>query len=111
MLVRRGKPIDSVEVFEKESKKHAYYSFFNPVKEFNKILHFSCSLLKADNTCSQYATRPQFCRDYPYSSFLQLDFIPHDCGYKVARKETWPSLGNNFRFNQFVTRMEALNHL
>jgi hypothetical protein len=49
------------------------------------LLVFNCRMLDAHNHCSDYANRPQLCRDFPNKGiFFCGGALPHGCGYKLS---------------------------
>lgn len=92
MLQDKGKPINTVHLFESLKKKEPIFNRFHIAKrEAGKIIYFGCSSLSKSLLCLDYETRPRLCRQYPYSVFLEEDRIRAGCGYFVNRKKWRPT--------------------
>ena len=97
MIVYAGHNIDTQDKLNKLINKNKSYTRFNPnftKKNSQKIKHFNCSSLNQNNLCNDYKNRPTFCRNYPMSSFIKLNEIQKDCGYKVQKKTHFPTYKN-----------------
>ena len=92
IVVHRGRPVTSIDSFEKLKRRNPQYVNFRCVGSDQErgYLYFTCSLLRDDNTCSNYDNRPAMCRRYPFIPMFKLGgkLLP-GCGYRV----TW---GNAF---------------
>jgi len=112
MLYYKGAPIENKEAFSSLQDEAPHYSRFNPIaaEEKHKIKHFDCSCLTKDNKCADYKGRPDFCRNYPVSYFLQHDRILPGCGYKVSLRQSLPRIPNQ-RLRDRVQKICSLNSL
>ncbi|MCP4050013.1 MAG: YkgJ family cysteine cluster protein [bacterium] len=98
-LIHNNINIDTSEKFRKISTTDPYYLNFKPAyldKDNNNpvISYFACQLLNRDGMCSDYRCRPDFCHDFPVSSFIQNDHITEFCGYKIKRTKINPCFSN-----------------
>jgi uncharacterized protein len=97
--------------FKSMSLEHPVLKRFIPLKnkDSETISFFNCSSLNNDNTCDDYDTRPNFCRNYPYNIFIQYDYIRKGCGYKIKlKREFYP---RNSRLNKLIKKVYLLNDL
>ena len=85
MLYDSKIPINSLSQWDLFKKKFPEFSSFEPITQSGKINQFNCMSLTQDNFCSQYNSRPQVCRNYPFSFFYQHGYIYDSCGYFVVR--------------------------
>lgn len=91
-LVVKGKSLDDLVAFEQYKLKYPAYSRFMPsLNSDQTIRQFSCKCLSSQNLCTDYQNRPSVCRQYPFSTFFQFDYIRSGCGYKVKRTHFIPS--------------------
>ncbi|MDD3594520.1 MAG: YkgJ family cysteine cluster protein [Candidatus Gastranaerophilales bacterium] len=72
---------------EKKARE-AYPEFVNhlkkELKEGEKIYFYYCPKLGEDNLCTDYANRPQICREFPTNPLILL---PKSCGYYQWRED------------------------
>ncbi len=89
VLVDGGKPVQTVEHFEKLVRRKPEYRRFVPRHEYMRegFLYVSCEMLADDNTCIDYENRPRICRDYPSAAMLRHGgkLLP-GCAFKVVPK-------------------------
>ena len=106
MLYDSNIPLNSLNQWELFKKKFTEFSSFYPITQSSKITQFNCHALTQDNFCSRYDSRPEVCRNYPFSFFNQHGYIYDSCGYYVERnskkfKLLFPSIRTEL--NQFST--------
>jgi Fe-S-cluster containining protein len=89
MLYFQEMPIKTKLEYDKIASKNPIYKKFTPIykKSTTNIEHFNCSCLNTHNKCTDYTNRPNFCRNYPLSSFLKSSTIPKHCGFNLARTD------------------------
>ena len=58
--------------------------------EGNYLL-YKCNLIKPDNTCSIYKTRPRLCREYPKVKLFGRPYAFIDCGFYFVRRDGKPT--------------------
>ena len=88
MLIQNHCVVDSKEKYELLLKEDPAYNQFKPEWSLDgRIKCFHCLYLQKNYLCANYENRPQFCRNYPMSSFFQFDCIHKDCGYYLAKRD------------------------
>jgi Fe-S-cluster containining protein len=97
--------------FDLMAAKHSVLKRFIPIKKENsdKISYFTCTSLNEKNTCNDYETRPNFCKNYPYNIFIQFDYIRKGCGYKIKLKREFFS--RNEQLRKLIKKVYLLNEL
>ena len=87
-LAQFSKPIESKQGYEALIAKEPELAVFKPVyHKTGELNYLNCSALSTNNTCMQYETRPQLCRNYPYSFFIAQDRLLPGCGYQIKLKK------------------------
>lgn len=82
----KGKALSKISEFNKKKEEDFRFKRFyiHGIDQFS--LRFSCSSLSKYNRCLQYETRPEICKNYPYSMFLNSEYISPNCAYFLKRK-------------------------
>ena len=94
MLFFNGYPLDTVAKFQDVLSKDFKYQRFNYQSgAAHRIQSYDCSELSKDNRCLDYENRPDFCRSYPYSYFIEKGFLRSGCGYNVRLRHSVPFFG------------------
>ncbi|GAB6040740.1 hypothetical protein JCM17961_14140 [Endothiovibrio diazotrophicus] len=91
-LVDRGRPIKQMEQFERLVAREPEYRFFRPMdaRDEDGFIYFSCLLLGEDGRCTEYASRPSICREYPDPSMFRFGAqLPGGCGYYRAPERSF----------------------
>ena len=87
ILFSKGKPVKTLEHFEKLKKRNPFYQHFNLIykNKTNGFLYFSCSKQGSDGSCTVYENRPSICKNYPRSKMFKNggNLLP-GCGYEVS---------------------------
>lgn len=110
MLYQKGTPLDTAKKFKEHLKENPKYTRFTPEKNIGtKILSYSCDCLNPENKCTDYKNRPQICKSYPVSFFIQNDKIYDTCGYKVTPKFT-PKIKNT-KLKIRIQTLQKLNNI
>ena len=92
-----------------KSNKENHYKMFIPT-ETKRGVEFSCKKFnKESKQCSDYKNRPQLCKDYPYSSFLNFDWIRQGCGYQLKYKGQLKLVNNQLQ--KKVNKTKILNNI
>ena len=66
------------------------YGTFEPLEQGTKGVVFRCTALGSNNQCTQYETRPSFCRTYPTEdALLAGSKLPVECSYQFKVNHTF----------------------
>lgn len=66
------------------------YGTFEPLEQGTKGVVFRCVALGSNNQCTQYETRPSFCRTYPTEdALLAGSKLPVECSYQFKVHHTF----------------------
>ena len=82
----KGRPLLRVKDFDKKRRIDSRFSRFFILGKDALSLRFSCRALSEDNFCLEYETRPDICKNYPYSMFFHSEYISPNCAYFLKRK-------------------------
>lgn len=97
ILSYEGQDIRHLTSFSLLCQKLPTLSRFVPVlfnEQSSLISYFKCSCLGENNLCLDYENRPELCKNYPFTTFLNSGYIRNGCGYLVRRKEGFPSFSH-----------------
>jgi len=109
MIVHQGNAVNTMEKYEKLKLEIKKYERFTPHQASkNMIRSYNCNALTNDNMCSKYDTRPQFCKNYPMSSFLQFNTIKKGCGFSIQRRDISPKIWNK-HLQMRIQQVESVN--
>ena len=109
-IKHKHKIISSLYFFNALKKQNKVFSRFLPVVSDNNIDYFNCKSLTSDNLCSDYSTRPNFCRNYPLSVLFSNDKLHPGCGFYFSKQFSLPTFSTSdlkkqmwmFEFNNLV---------
>lgn len=78
--------IRRIEDFERIVIKNPQYTCFKVIgRDSFGVLQFKCSHLSADNRCTNYQERFQFCIDFPDKNLVFCGGgLPQGCGYHIT---------------------------
>lgn len=87
--------INSSSRYQRLIKKNQLFSRFIPHYNNTDITSFSCSSLSLNNLCIDYKTRPNICRDYPFSVFNSGYQLQEGCGFFIKMRMDLPQFSSN----------------
>ena len=112
MIYTKNTPVDTRQKWEKIKDQPQYQRFYSNSVQNNVIHSFNCTCLTPSNRCSQYLSRPSFCKTYPMNVFFDAGVIPKSCGYFVNLKEKYQNITIKHAQLKFkVDQVKRLNNL